>query len=42
MEEDEYDLFSWVLESNTQYSFNGYLGISSDDASRVVPSTYRL
>ena len=41
MDQDECDLFSWVLESYSQYSFTGYLDISDDDASRIVPSTYR-
>jgi hypothetical protein len=41
MSENEYDLFSWVTDLNLQYSFAGYLGLSSDDASQIVPSTYR-
>ena len=41
MSENEYDLFSWVTELSPQYSFAGYLGLSSGDASQIVPSTYR-
>jgi hypothetical protein len=37
----ENDLFYWVVNDNPQYSFLGYLGISDDDASRIIPSTYR-
>jgi hypothetical protein len=41
MDVDEFDLFSWVVDSNSQYSFIGYVEISDDDASCIVPSTYR-
>ena len=38
---DEKELFYWLINDNPQYSFVGYLDISDDDASRIIPSTYR-
>jgi len=38
---DEKELFCWLINDNPQYSFVGYLDISDDDASRIIPSTYR-